>query len=172
VSGCPLQVHHQGGVAPSPLPPLTPSKPIGIKTPPPPTVSPPPHCLPGPIKCALAPGQLHHAHPHSPLFTSSPRAPRIPSTAVDLRSPPSLACLAAPPPEVSPPLGSPRCPLASRAPAASRRASERSLGRAPAAGHCEVHGGPVDRPPSRGLQTVDSVHHFFLFQNKSKSNKS
>jgi hypothetical protein len=62
--------------------PLTLSKPIGIKTPPLPAASPTPHCLPGPIKRAPALGQLHHAHPHSPLFTSSPRAPRTPSTAL------------------------------------------------------------------------------------------
>jgi hypothetical protein len=108
--------------------PLTPSKPMGIRTPPLPAASPPPHCLPSPIKCAPAPGQLHQAHPDSPLFTSSPRAPRIPSVAAELLSPPSLARLVAPSLEVSPPLGSLRRPLASHASAASHRAPERPLG--------------------------------------------
>jgi hypothetical protein len=45
-----LHFPHQDGVAPSPLPPLTPSKPMRSKTPLPPATSPPPHRLPGPIK--------------------------------------------------------------------------------------------------------------------------
>jgi hypothetical protein len=111
--------------------PLTPSKPMGIKTPLPPATTPPTHHLPDHLKRALAPSQLHHAHPRSPLFTSSPRAPHTQSTAAKLRSPSPLAHLAAPPPEVSTPLGSPRHPLASRASTVSHHALEWPLGRAP-----------------------------------------
>jgi hypothetical protein len=110
--------------------PLTPLKPTGIKTPPPPVASPPLHHHPGPIKCAPTPGQLHCAHPRSPHFTSSPRVLRTSSAAAELRSPPPLARLTAPLPEVSPPLGSPCRPLASRASTTSCRAPERQLGQA------------------------------------------
>jgi hypothetical protein len=58
---------------------------MGIKTPLPPASSPPPDRLPGPIKRAPAPGLLHRVNPHSPLFTSSPRAPRTLSATVELR---------------------------------------------------------------------------------------
>jgi hypothetical protein len=57
---------------------LTPSKPTGIKTPPPPAASLPP---PRPYKTCPHPGQLHRAHPRSPIFTCSPRAPRTLSVA-------------------------------------------------------------------------------------------
>jgi hypothetical protein len=98
---------------------------MGIKTPPLPTASPPPHNLLGPIKRDPAPGQLNCIHPRSPLFTSSPRVPRTLSATTDLRSPLPLDRLAAPPPEVSRPLGSPHCPLASTG---SHHAPERQLG--------------------------------------------
>jgi hypothetical protein len=107
--------------------------------------------------------------PHHTPQLSSPRAPRTPSDTAELCSPPPLAHLAASPPKLCPPLGSPHCPFASRASAASHRAPEWPLGRTPVIGHCEVHGGPVDRPLLRGPQLVDSVHRFSFLKYKLKS---
>jgi hypothetical protein len=69
------------------------------------------------------------AAPLLPLIYTPSRS--TPIAAAELCSPPSLVRLTAPLSEVSPPLGSPRRPLASHASAASHRALERQLGRAP-----------------------------------------
>jgi hypothetical protein len=57
---------------------------MGIKTPPSPASSPPPHLLPDPIKCTPASASLHRTHCSPPsLFSASPFAPH--------RAPPSLS---------------------------------------------------------------------------------
>jgi hypothetical protein len=74
-SSCCLHFPHWIGVVPSPLPPLTPSKPMGIKTPPPLASSPPSHRLPGPIKRTPAFASLHRTRCSPPsLFSTSPVA--------------------------------------------------------------------------------------------------
>jgi hypothetical protein len=125
--------------------PLAHSKSTGINTRLLPASLPPLHRL---LALWNAP-HLHLSTPCSPLLSFPPiRAPSCstPIDATKLHSPPSPVRLTAPQSEVSRPLGSPHRPLASRASAASHLAPERLLGRAPAAGHCEVHGGPMDRP--------------------------
>jgi hypothetical protein len=91
-----LHFPHQDGVAPSPLPSLTPLKTMRSKTPPPPAASPPPHHLPGPIKHTPASASPHHTRCFPPsLFSTSlvarHRAPPSPSPPVHRRPHPAIA---------------------------------------------------------------------------------
>jgi hypothetical protein len=93
---CRLHFPHWIEAVPSPLPPLTPSKPTGIKTPPPPASSPPLHHLPGPIKCTPASASLHRSRCFPPsLFSASlvarHRAPPPPSPPLHRRPHPAIA---------------------------------------------------------------------------------
>jgi hypothetical protein len=93
---CRLHFPHWIGVVPSPLPPLTPSKPTRSKTPPPSAASPPPHRLPGPIKCTPASASLHRTRCSPPsLFSASPvvrhQAPLPPSPPLHSRPHPAIA---------------------------------------------------------------------------------
>jgi hypothetical protein len=70
---CRLPFPHWIGTVPSPLPRLTPSKPMRSQTPPPSVASPPPHRFPGPIKCTLASASLHRTRFSPPShFSASP----------------------------------------------------------------------------------------------------
>jgi hypothetical protein len=76
--------------------PLTHSKPTGVKTPPSPASSPPPHRLLGPIKCTPASASPHRTHCSPPsLFSTSPvarhRASPPPSPPLHRRPHPAIA---------------------------------------------------------------------------------
>jgi hypothetical protein len=111
----------------------------------------------------------------APLLPSI-RAPSrsTPITAAELRSPPSLVRLTASPSEVSPPLGSPRCPLASRASAASHRALEWQLGQAPVnSGRRPLWGPRWTRGPTTLMRSTDrglGPPFFFLKINQNPIN--
>jgi hypothetical protein len=92
---CHLHFPHLIGVVPSPLPLLTPSKSTRSKTPPPSAASPPPHRLPGPIKCTTASASPHHTRCSPPsLFSVFPvarhRAPPPPSPPLHRRPHPAI----------------------------------------------------------------------------------
>jgi hypothetical protein len=168
---CRLHFPHWIGVVPSLLPPLTPSKPMGIKTPLPLASSPPLHHLHGPIKCTPASAPLHRTHCSPPsLFSASPIAqhwaPPPPSPPLHRRPHPAIALVTkARGKDRQDPLylflQSRRAPCPCIVDEPALRWSSGGV----------LSSGPPWTEASPGLWVVDPVHRLFLLKNKSISYK-